>query len=358
MIIPVARPSIPKEALLYVTDALNRGELTYKGSYVKLFEQKFAEMNGSKFCLTTANGTVSLHLILAALGIKPGDEVITPTLTYAATSFSISYCGATPVFVDSNRLDYNINPEQIEDKITDKTKAIMVVHLYGHPAQIDRIKEIADKHSLPIVEDCAEAPGSSVNGVKVGNFGVAGSFSWFGNKILAAGEGGAVVTNDEELYNKMKHLANGATVYPYYHDQIGFNYRMSNISAAIISAQLPLFPRYIIMREEIESLYNKYLKDCENIVFYKRIMGVEPVCWLYTVLLDRRDALMGHLKERGIETRPFFTPNHKLLPYDKDEILPVAEDIAKRGINLPTFIGLTKEQIRYVCAEIWGFYND
>jgi len=357
MIIPVARPDISGNEIKYVTDALERGELTYKGNYVKLFEQKFAEENGSKYCLTTANGTVSLHLILAALGIKPGDEVITPTLTYAATSFAISYCGATPVFVDSNRLDYNINPEQIEDKITDKTKAIMAVHLYGHPAQMDRIKEIADKHNLPIVEDCAEAPGSSVNGVKVGNFGVAGSFSWFGNKILAAGEGGAVVTNDEELYKKMKHLANGATVYPYYHDQIGFNYRMSNISAAIIFAQLESFDRYIIMREEIESLYNKYLKGCKNLIFYKDFLGIKPVCWLYTVLADRRDALMNHLKAQGIETRPFFLPNHKLPPYDKDEIFPVAEDIAKRGINLPTFIGLTEEEIRYISDCIREFYR-
>ena len=251
--IPIAEPDIGQEEIRNVTEAVKSGWISSKGQFIKDLEEQFARYFNVNFGASTSNGTSALHLALDALGIKMGDEVIVPTLTFIASANVVKYTGARPVFVDSHPDYWCIDPEKIEEKITDRTKAIMPVHLYGHPCDMDPIVRIAKKHDLFIVEDCAEAHGAEYRGKKVGSFGIISCFSFYGNKIITTGEGGMCLTNDKELAEKIRILRDHgmSPEKRYWHDVVGFNYRMTNLQAAIGVAQLAKLDKFIEKKRKI-----------------------------------------------------------------------------------------------------------
>jgi perosamine synthetase len=360
--IPVYKPSLSGNEKKYVNECLDTNWISSKGKFVPLFEQHFAKYTGVKYATGVCNGTVALHLALLALGITEGDEVIVPTLTYIASVNSIKYTGATPVFVDSLEDTWQMSPADVRRKITPRTRAIMVVHLYGHPCEMDEIVSIAKNHSLFIIEDCAEAFGSLYKGKHVGGFGDIGAYSFYGNKTITTGEGGMVVTNDETLYERALHFkGQGLAKYrEYWHDVIGYNYRMTNICAAIGLAQLEQADKFIEKKRKIAEWYMKGLKNLP-VTFHKEVGDVRHSYWMCSILVDKpenRDALRTKLFEKGIETRPLFYPVHTMPMYStKYEKHPVAENIGWRGINLPSWPGLTKEQVDYICESIREFYT-
>lgn len=360
--IPVYRPFLGKKEKEYVLEAVESSWISSKGKFLNLFEEKFAEYVEAKYGVATCNGTTSLHLTLLALDIGNGDEVIVPTFTYIASVNAISYVGAKPVFVDSNPDCWNIEPSLIEKKITPKTRAIMVVHLYGHPADMDPILKIAEKHNLAVIEDAAESHGALYKGRKVGTIGTIGSFSFFGNKVITTGEGGMVVTNDKELAERCDHFKGQgvSSKKTYWHDVIGYNYRMTNIEAAIGLAQLEKIKETLKLKRKIAEEYTKRLKDIPGIKCQGEEKWAKNVFWMYSILVppSERDALMFYLKENDIETRPFFYPAHILPPYkEKRGKYPNAELLGASGINLPSFPELTTEEIETITGKIKEFFQ-
>lgn len=353
--IPVAEPNLSGNELKYVKDCIETGWISSIGEYVKKFEEGFSKYCGTKYGIAVANGTVALHLALEALGIKKGDEVIIPALTFVATANAVKYTGAKPIFIDSEPRTWNMNPAKIEEKISSKTKAIIPVHLYGHPCDMDRIKEIAEKHNLAIIEDAAEAHGAEYKGKKVGSLSTISCFSFYGNKILTSGEGGMCLTNDERLAEKIGQLKDHGMSKErrYYHPQLGYNYRLTNIQAAIGLAQLEKIEKTIETKRKNAKLYNSLLKDVKGITLPIEEPWAKNVYWMYSILVEKgyklkRDELMTKLKNEGIDTRPFFIPLHKM-PYLNEGLkLPVAESLSEKGMNLPSSTKLTKEQIEFI----------
>ncbi len=357
--IPVAAPVFVGNEKQYVNDCLETTWISSAGKYIQSFEQKFAEFCNTKHAIAVMNGTVALHLSLIALGIGAGDEVIIPSLTYVATANCVAYVGATPVFVDSEPQTWNIDPEKIEQAITARTKAIIAVHLYGHPADMRAIMKIAERHNLYVIEDAAEAHGASVEGRSVGSIGHIAAFSFFGNKIITTGEGGMIVTNNDQLAQKMRQLK-GQGVDPvrrYWFPMIGYNYRMTNIQAALGLAQLEKVDWHLAQRRRIAQTYRQYLKDYDDICLQPELPGYVNSYWMTSLVLGDnlpdRDRVMQQLAEQGIETRPFFYPMHVLPMYANlanGKKFPIADRVSMRGMNLPSFASLTEEDIHYVCA--------
>ena len=355
--ISIAMPVFNGNEKKYLNECIDTGWVSANGRFVKEFEQQFADYCGVKHAISCCNGTVTLHLILLALGVGPGDEVIMPTLTYIATANCVKYCGATPVFVDSEEGTFNMDPKKIEEKITERTKVIMPVHLYGLSCDMDPIMEIAEKYNLKVVEDAAEAHGATYKGRKVGSMGIAGSFSFFGNKVITSGEGGMITTNDEELYKKMMLLkTQGVSADKrYWHVITGYNYRMTNMQAAVGLGQLENINWHISARRRIASLYEKYLGNNNMVKFQKVPEGYESVYWMNNVILQDsvkkdRDQVMAEMEAKNIEMRPVFYPMHIMPPfYDESVKLPVAEKLAARGISLPSHALLSEEEVKYVC---------
>jgi perosamine synthetase len=301
-------------------------------------------------------------LALITLGIGKGDEVIVPTLTYIASVNAITYTGATPVFVDSLEDTWQINPNDVRKKINPKTKAIIAVHLYGYPCNMDELIELAQEHGLYIVEDCAEAIGTFYKGKHVGGFGDIGIFSFYGNKTITTGEGGMVVTNNETLYDRAYHFKGQglAKFRQYWHDVVGYNYRMTNICAAIGLAQLEQANVFIDRKREIAKLYIEKLSECP-ITYQTEIGEVQHSYWMFSILVNNsedRDPLRKMLEENGIETRPLFYPVHTMPMYSKEyHRFPVAESLGWRGINLPSYPDLTEEQVDYICNLIKKYFD-
>jgi perosamine synthetase len=360
--IPVYRPSLIGNEKKYVNECLDSTWISSKGKFIKQFEDSFAGYVGVSYAASVCNGTVAIHNALLALGIKEGDEVIVPTFTYIASVNPIVYTGATPVFVDSLRDTWQIDPSDIERKITSRTRAIMVVHLYGHPCDMDRIMAIARKHHLFVIEDCAEAFGSKYHDQYVGTFGDIAAFSFFGNKTITTGEGGMVTTNDRTLHERTTHFkGQGLAKYrEYWHDTIGYNYRMTNICAAIGLAQLEKADEIIKKKRQVAAWYKKYLMSLP-LEMHTESGNVFNTYWMVCVLVeqaDLRDGLRKHLLENGIETRPTFYPIHAMPMYAHNFYrLPVAEDISWRGINLPSYPDLTEKDIQEICSLIADFYG-
>jgi len=359
--IPVAEPELGEKEQEYVVDCIKSGWISSKGRYVEDFENGFANYCGCGYGVSTSNGTAALHLALSALGVGRGDEVIVPTFTFISTVNAVSYTGAKPVFVDAHPDYWCIDPESIEEKITDKTKAIIPVHLYGHPCDMDPIMELAEKHNLKIIEDAAEAHGAEYNGRKVGSFGIVNCFSFYGNKIITTGEGGMCLTDDVKLAEKMRSLrAHGMDPYrKYWYSHIGFNYRMTNLQAAVGLAQLSRLDEFVEIKRKNAALYNKLLKDVPGITTPAEKKWAKNVYWMYSILLDEdfsstRDALMEKLLDAGIETRPLFYPVHEMPPYKNCGSYPISEEISKRGVSLPSSVKLRDEEIKEIVDTILG----
>jgi perosamine synthetase len=359
--IPVANPDIGDEELENIVEAVKSGWIGSKGKFVEQFEKNFASYLNVRHATAVSNGTAALHLALLALGTKQGDEVIVPNLTFASPANMVALTGARPVFADVAKEYWCIDPQKARKKITSKTKAITVVHLYGHPARMDELLELANEYNIPVIEDCAEAHGAEFEGKKVGSFGSVNTFSFYANKIITTGEGGMVVTNDEEIASKVKILKDhGMTEEKrFWHETIGFNYRMTNLQAALGVAQLKKIDNLINRKREIARIYRELLDDTEGVTSHPEMSWAKNVYWMYSILVDAkkygasRDDLMGRLAKEGVETRRFFYPLHGLPAYDPfngnvNEEFPVSEHLSNVGINLPSGPKIGDKDIEHV----------
>lgn len=357
--VPVTAPHLGEQELLNVTDCILSGWVSSGGHYVSRFEEEFARFCGVGQAIAVCNGTAALHLALAALGIGPGDEVIVPTLTFIATANAVTYTGATPVFIDSEPETWNLDPAQLERAITPRTRAILVVHLYGQPAQMEPIQKVASRHGLPVIEDAAEAHGATIGDRVVGGIGDVGTFSFFGNKIVTTGEGGMVVTNRENLGLLARQMRDhGMSTRRYWHEIIGFNYRMTNLQAAVGVAQLERIDEILAAKRRIASDYDEVFRDNSAITRPPSTDWAENVFWLYTILIDfdafgtTRDQATEKLDALEIETRPAFIPLHQQPPYRSDDHFPVAERISSCGISLPSAPNLTRAEVSRIAESV------
>lgn len=358
--ISVAEPKLAGKEREYVLDCIDTTWISSAGKYISAFEASFAEFCGVKHAIATNNGTTALHLALVSMGLQPGDEVLIPTVTYIATANAVRYCGATPVLVDVCPSTMNISPTDLLRHLTPRTKGIIPVHLYGHPAEMGPILEFAQKHDLFVLEDAAEAHGAEYLGKKVGGFGHCSTFSFFGNKIITTGEGGMVTTDDDELAAKLR-LFRGQGMDPkrrYWFPVVGYNYRMTNIQAAIGLAQMENIEQALSERELLADWYNEALAPMSHhISLPAQAPWAKQVYWMYNIFLReggecRRDAVMKKLDELGIETRPVFYPMHVLPPYEQPSTFPSADLWAQRGINLPTHQMLTQDDVSRIANAL------
>ncbi|ANY65369.1 aminotransferase DegT [Paenibacillus sp. BIHB 4019] len=358
--IPLAGPVLNGNERKYVMDCIDTGWISSNGKYVNEFEQKFAQFCGVDHALSCANGTVALHLPLLAYGVGAGDEILVPTFTYIATANAVKYCGATPVLVDCEPDTWNMDPQKLEEKITANTKGIIVVHLYGHPANMEQIMKVAKKHNLFVIEDAAEAHGAECNGQIVGSIGDVGTFSFFGNKIISTGEGGMITTNNKELADKMR-LLRGQGMDPkrrYWFEVVGYNYRMTNMQAAIGLGQLENIEWHLDKRRSVANNYIElFAPYSEWFTIQPELSWAKHSYWMVSILLQAkvkisRDDLMKLLDEDGIETRPLFYPMHQMPPYYDTDNYPVADDVSARGFNVPTNALLSEMDMNYICERI------
>ncbi len=359
---PVYQPSLKGNELKYVTECIESSWISSKGKYISAFEDNFAAYINAGYATSICNGTAALHIVLAAVNIGPGDQVIVPTFTYIASVNAISYVGAIPVFVDSMPDTWQIDYRDVERKITPKTKAILAPHLYGHPCEMDELTVICRKYGLLLIEDCAEAIGSKYNNKHLGTFGDIAAYSFFGNKTITTGEGGMVVSNSKELIDRAKKLKNqGLSDRQYWHDEIGYNFRMTNICAALGLAQLEHIDQVIKEKTRIANLYRKAFEN-SVIEFHGQAPNSFNSYWMCSILIpdsSKRDDLRNHLASAGIETRPLFYPVHKMAMYSKftTERFPVATDISYRGINLPSYPDLTNDDVNFISAKTKEFFH-
>jgi perosamine synthetase len=355
--IPVYEPDLSGNEKRYVNECLDTNWISSIGGFIDRFEAAFIKETGAAHAMSVSNGTVALHLAYHCLDIGPGDEVIVPTFTYIASVNTIAQTGATPVFVECRESDWLIDPEDVKRKITPRTKAIVPVHLYGAMCDMPALEVIARENGLGIVEDCAEALGSTKGGQHAGTFGDIGTFSFFGNKTVTTGEGGMVTAKDKALADRLK-LVKGQGMSPsrrYWHTEVGFNYRMTNICAAIGLAQIERLHAILARKRAIANLYRKLLADLP-VTFQRLEDDVVSSEWLISLLVPRgadRDGTMAALRERGIDSRPVFYCAHTMPAHErKHERHPVSEDIAARGLSLPSFPGMTDEMVARVADAL------
>lgn len=362
--IPVAIPDLSGLEKQYVQEALDSTWISSSGAFLDRFESEFASLCQVKHSLAVCNGTVALHLALLALDVRPGDEVLVPSLTYIATANAVRYMGAVPVFVDVDPDTWCLDPSRLEDAITARTKGIIAVHLYGHPADMDQINHIAGVHGLWVVEDAAEAHMAEYKGRRVGSMSSIATFSFFGNKVFTCGEGGAITLNDDNLVLRARTLR-GQGVDPdrrYYFPIVGYNFRLTNVAAAMLCAQIERYQDILKRRQEIFDLYEETLSGCRGVGFQPVADWAKRTPWLFSITIDplefgcSRDELAEMLLENGVDTRPFFYPLHKLPPYREGhagkEPLVVTERLAETGLNLPTYTTMSDDHVETVCRQI------
>ncbi len=357
--IPVYEPSLGGNVSAYVNECLETGWISSRGAFIGRFEEAFAAYTGAGDAVTVANGTVAIHLALVALGIGPGDEVIVPSFTYVASVNTILQAGATPVYVDSLESTLQIDPESVRRAITPRTRAVMAVHLYGHPCDMGALLDICRTHNLLLVEDCAEAFGTYWQGQHVGTFGDAATFSFFGNKTITTGEGGMVLARSPEVVARCRHLKSQGVspTREYWHDSLAYNYRMTNIQAAIGLAQIERAEELLAAKARLAQKYREKLTGLP-LRTHDAIGNVSHSYWMCSIILDRaedREGLRAHLNAAGVDTRPFFPQCHLMPHCAADVVLPVGEGISRRGINLPSFPTLSNEQIDHICNSIISF---
>jgi len=359
--IPVAKPDLSGREAEYVLDAIkNEGRISSSGKYIDLFEQYGRKFFRRKYALSCSNGTTALHLALLGLGIGPGDEVIVPVLTFTATAAAVVHAGARPVFVDCNLSDWTIDINQLDKKLSPKTKAIIPVDLFGMPCDYDRLGAWCKKNKIFLIEDAAESHGAYYKGKPVGSFGQVSCLSFYGNKILTTGEGGMCLTDNKEIYERMRVFKNHGMKKGglYEHDVVGYNYRLTNLQAAIGCAQFEKLEESVAQREKIEKSYKKLLGGLSGVVFQRYDQEkIKPVCWIFSLLFSdkKMEFVRQKLLEKGIETRTFFKPFHwqkGYRPYVTQRRFPAAEYLYEHGVSLPTFNQLSGSEIKYICSVL------
>ena len=334
------------------------------GKKAKKFEEDFAKIHNVKHSVGLSTGTDALHVALHSLDIKQGDEVIVPVNTYIATAEGVSICYATPVFVDNDERTYNIDVTKIEDAITPKTKAIIPVHLYGQPAEMDAIIEIAKKHKLHVVEDCSQAHLATYKGKKIGGIGIIGTFSFYPGKNLGAyGEGGAVTTNDASLYDFMYRYRQHGSIEKYIHDMPGHNYRLEEIQAGVLNVKMKYIEKWTENRRQIADLYTKTFSELgvSDVITPCHPDYINPVYHLYIIRVPKRDELIKYLEGKGVQTGLHYPlPLHMQKAYShlnyKPQDFPVAEKYAKEILSIPMYPEMSDEMVHYVCSAIKSFY--
>lgn len=362
---PIYKPYLNSKEEEYVMDCLKSGWISSLGQYITTFEKSFSSYLGVKYSISCSSGTTALHLAMLALELGKGDEVILPSLTFVATANAITYTGATPIFADSYKNTFQLNIEDVQRKITKKTKAVIAVHLYGNSCEIDKLKSLCKKNKLYLIEDNAEALGTKFKNQLTGSFGDISCFSFYGNKTITTGEGGMVCTNDKKLAEKINLLKDHgldkkAKEY-YTHSVIGYNYRMTNISAAIGQAQLESIEKIIQKKRFIASYYDKKLETIKNIQLQFIETYIYSTYWLYSFLCTsqaERNKLIKYLKNLGIDSRPFFVPLNNLDIYKNNKTnTPISSDLALRGINIPSYPSLSIEDLNFITNAINNFYK-
>ena len=361
--IPLCVPEICGNEWKYMKECLDTGWVSSAGSFVSRFQERFAGYVGVMKAAAVVNGTSALHLALKSLGIKEGDEVIVPSMTFIAPVNAIRYVGATPVFVDVCRDTYVMDTDKIEELITEKTRAILPVHIYGHPVDMDAVMKLSKKYDLYVIEDATESLGSLYKGVHTGTIGHAGCYSFNGNKLITAGNGGMLVTNNLSIFEYANYMSTQAKTLSdnggFHHEDIGFNYRMSNINAAMGTAQLENIGRFIEAKKRNAKRYSGLLGTVKGIALPVQKEWADNSYWLYSIVIEEdygesRDALIKRLKENGIETRPFFMPVHLMNPYKECKCgdMSVTDYVSQNGLNLPSSVNLTEEDIQRICEVI------
>ncbi|MBE7480978.1 MAG: DegT/DnrJ/EryC1/StrS family aminotransferase [Polyangiaceae bacterium] len=364
--IPVAAPVIGDLELKYVTDAVRSGWVSSIGPYLERFERGFAAFCGARHGIAVCNGTVAIHLALRALGVGPGDEVIVPNLTFAATAHAVLETGAEPVFVDASPESWCLDPVATARALSPKTRAIIPVHLYGHPADMTALAGLATEHGLHLVEDAAEAHGARVGVSRVGALGTVGAFSFYGNKLMTTGEGGMLVTNDDALAERIRFLKDHGMSKErrYFHTELAFNYRMTNVQAALGVAQLEQVERFLEQKRRIIQWYRQRLSSRTDVQLNPSLDGYENAYWMASVVLGAkvplaRDAVASMLKAAGIDTRPFFVPMTELPHLSRYRAVgvegpgcPVAARLGSRGLNLPSGCSLSEADVDRVCEAL------
>jgi perosamine synthetase len=355
---PVSMPSLEGRELEYITDAVKSGWVSSLGKYVSRFETEFAQFCGVEHAITVTNGTAALHLGLHALGIGDADEVIVPDLSFIASANAVLMTGATPVFCDVEKDSLCIDPAKIEELITPRTKAIMPVHLYGHPADMDSISEIAARRGLKVIEDAAEAHGSAIGDRRVGGLGDCATFSFYANKNMTTGEGGMITTNDADLASELRTLRDHAMSPDkrYWHEQRGFNYRMTNLQAALGCAQLEEIDAFLAQRRALYEAYAERLADVPGLRLNREAEGTTNSFWMICAEIEdanakTRDRICSVLHSHGVDTRPYFYPMSDM-PYFESADTPVAHSAAIRGFNLPTYLNLREADLDYICMTL------
>ena len=359
--ISVLEPSMKGNELNYVSECIKTNWISSQGKFVNEFEKVFEDFHPQTNALAVSNGTVALHLALISLGVGSGDEVIVPNLTFAASANAVIHAGAKPVFCEVDPETWCIDPSEVEKLISPRTKAIMPVHLYGHPCEMDALRSICDKSKLLIIEDSAEALGSEWKGQKVGTFGDAATFSFFGNKTITTGEGGMILFQDSKIAQRARVMRDHgmSNNRRYWHDFVGYNYRLTNIQAAIGVAQMEKFQKILEKKIKISRIYDSNLEDTDGIVK----IPCKPKSslhsnWLYGIILDKkinRENISIELLALGIETRPFFYPLHTMPPYNnykKSDSLSNSIGLARQGLSLPTSVDLTDDELQSISQSV------
>lgn len=341
--IPVSAPNLGEAEMANVVVAMNSTRISSAGDFLDQFEQEFAQLVGVRHAIATSNGSTALHLALTAHGVMAGDEVVIPALTYVAVAHAVTHCGAIPVLADIDPATLTLSPETFEQAITAQTRAVVPVHLYGQPAAMDEILEIADRHGILVIEDAAEAHGAKIRGKTVGSIGDSATFSFYGNKIITTGEGGMVTTDDDALAARLRVLRNQGQQLgrAHWYTDAGFNYRMTNLAAAIGVAQVRRFHEIAAGFQQVGDWYRDALRGQHDFEIIEARTDIEAVDWLFTLFLRDesidRDRVARALASQGIETRPVFHPLHHLPPYhDSTRCFQHAEARSRRGLSLPT----------------------
>jgi perosamine synthetase len=363
--IPVAEPFLNGNELEYIIDCVKSTWISSKGKYINRFQEQLAEFCEMPHALAVSNGTVALHLALEALGIGKGDEVIVPNITFAASINSVIHAGATPVIADIDAATINILPASIEALITPATKAIMPVHLYGYPCDMDAIMAIAKKHNLFVIEDAAEALGAKYKNRPIGSFGDAATFSFFGNKTITTGEGGMVLFKSKEVADRAATLKDHGMNKNrrYWHDIVGYNYRMTNLQAALGVAQMEQIESFIIKKRAIAAAYNAIFKETPSVRIPLDSAEYANSYWLYSIIIDAKidiDKMIEKLLEEGIETRPLFYPLHTMplyRPFTRGNY-PNSEQLMDKGLSLPSAVTLSVEEASFIAQKVREYLKD